>query len=62
MRAAFTQKGGFFMFAGLSWQWWLAILILLVLSIPLKIRFLKWWGEQRDSRRKKEQGKWGDEE
>ena len=48
------------MFLGLQWYWWLRIAAVLAVSIPLKIRFVKW-----QSRRRQEQdrrGKWGDGE
>lgn len=49
------------MFLGIQWYWWLMIAAAAI-SIPFKIRFMKWWTkrqkEQRDSRR----GKWGDDE
>lgn len=50
------------MFLGTPWYLWLIIVVVLIISIPLKIKFMKWWNkrqqEQKDSRR----GKWGDDE
>lgn len=58
------------MFMGLEWYWWIAILAVLILSIPSKVKFMKWWsGRARDrkaasqfSAKKEQRGKWGDEE
>lgn len=41
------------MFLGLEWYWWLAI-ILVIVSIPFKLKFMKRWNTRKD--------KWGDEE
>lgn len=49
------------MFMDLQWFWWLAIGVAVLLSIPLKIRFMKQWSKRRQER-KGPQGKWGDEE
>ncbi|MCI8834605.1 MAG: hypothetical protein HFH24_04405 [Ruminococcus sp.] len=48
------------MFFGLEWYWWLVILAILVISVPLKVKFLKWWNKR--SRKKEQHGKWGDDE
>ena len=46
------------MFLGLQWYWWLVIAAAVILSVPFKIKFMKWWsGRNRDRR-----GKWGDDE
>lgn len=47
------------MFLGIQWYWWLAI-ILVLLSIPLKLKFLRWWGNRNEAKEKS--GKWGEEE
>ena len=50
------------MFLGIQWYGWFVIAAVLVISVPFKIKFMKWWNkrlqEQKDSRR----GKWGDDE
>ena len=47
-------------FLGLEWYWWLLILAALVISLPFKIKFMKWWSKRRVD--KKENGKWGADE
>ena len=49
------------MFLGLEWYWWLVILAVLAISVPFKVKFLKWWG-RRAQEKKEAHGKWGDEE
>ena len=48
------------MFFGLQWYWWLVIAAVLVISIPFKIRFMKWWGKRQQG--KNQRGRWGDDE
>ena len=48
------------MFLGLEWYWWLVIAAVVVVSIPLKVKFMKWWS--RRGREKKQYGKWGEDE
>lgn len=48
------------MFLGLEWYWWLVIAAVVVVSIPLKVKFMKWWS--RRGREKKRYGKWGEDE
>ena len=48
------------MFLGLQWYWWLVIAAVLVISIPFKVRFMKWWSKRQ--RGKNQRGKWGDGE
>ena len=48
------------MFLGLEWYWWIAILALLAVSIPFKVKFLKWWNKRQQG--KEQHGKWGEEE
>lgn len=40
------------MFLGLEWYWWLVVVAALIITIPLKIKFMKWW-ETRQSEKKK---------
>lgn len=49
-------------FLSLEWYWWLGILIVLVICIPLKIKFLKWWSKHQQHKKKEQRGKWGEEE
>ena len=48
------------MFFGLEWYWWLIILAALIISIPCKVKFMKWWSKRRQ--KKEQYGKWGDDE
>lgn len=50
------------MFLGLEWYWWLVIAVALVVLVPFKIRFLKWWGRREQKKKEGMRGKWGDEE
>ena len=50
------------MFLGLEWYWWLLIVAVLILSIPFKVKFMKWWSRREQGRKKEQRGKWGDEE
>ena len=37
------------------------ILVALVISIPFKVKFMKWWNEHQQEKKKEQRGKWGDE-
>ncbi len=50
------------MFLGLEWYWWLVILAALAVSIPFKVRFMKWWNQREKEKKKEQHGKWGDDE
>lgn len=50
------------MFFGLEWYWWLVIAGVLAVSLPLKVKFMRWWGRRTQEKRKGGSGKWGDEE
>lgn len=50
------------MFLGLEWYWWLMILVLLIVSIPFKVKFMKWWNQREKERKKGQTGKWGEED
>lgn len=47
---------------GMEWYWWVLIAAVLIISIPFKIRFMKWWDKRRQERESTECGKWGDDE
>lgn len=49
------------MFTGLEWYWWLAIVLVLMISIPFKIRFIRWWKKYRQEQKENSYGKWGDD-
>ncbi len=50
------------MFSGLEWYWWIVIAAVLILSVPFKVKFMKWWSKREQSKKKGTSGKWGDEE
>ncbi len=50
------------MFLGLEWYWWIVIAAALIISIPLKVKFMKWWSGREQSRKRNQRGRWGDEE
>ena len=39
------------MFLGLEWYWWL-VTAALILSIPFKVKFIKWWSTREQGRKK----------
>lgn len=47
------------MFLGLERHWWLVILAALIIIIPLKVKFMIWWGRREQDRKKEQRGKWG---
>ncbi|NBH84637.1 hypothetical protein D7X88_16055 [bacterium C-53] len=47
---------------GLEWYWWLVIVVVLAISIPFKIKFMKWWSKREQEKKKELHGKWGDDE
>lgn len=49
-------------FLGLEWYWWLLIAAVLVIAIPFKIKFMKWWSNHQQDRKSNQRGKWGDDE
>ena len=42
----------------LEWYWWLVIAAVLALSIPIKIKFMKWWSRHRQDKKEHQCGKW----
>ncbi len=38
------------MILGLERYWWLIILAALAVCIPLKVKFMKWWGKRRQEK------------
>lgn len=35
------------MFLGLEWYWWIMIVVVLIVSIPFKVKFMKWWNKRQ---------------
>lgn len=57
------KEGGSSMgFLGLEWYWWLVIMAAVGASIPLKVKFMKWWQKRTQEKKESSHGKWGDEE
>ena len=50
------------MFLGLEWYGWLVVVAALIITIPLKIKFMKWWNKRRQEQKDSRRGKWGDDE
>lgn len=50
------------MLLGIEWYWWLMIVIVIALSIPFKIKFMKWWSKHQQEQKNNHKDKWGDEE
>ena len=50
------------MLLGLEWYWWLLIVVALVICIPFKVKFMKWWSKREQEKKKNQTGKWGDED
>ena len=48
------------MFLGVQWYWWLVIAAALVVVIPIKVKFMKWWSKRQQD--KNQRGKWGEDE
>lgn len=60
---AFTiEKEEWRMFLGMQWYWWLLIVAVLIISIPFKIKFMKWWKKRQQEKENSGRGKWGDDE
>lgn len=50
------------MFLGLEGYSWFIIGVVLAISIPFKIKFMKWWNKRQQEKKKEQRGKWGDDE
>ena len=50
------------MLLGLKWYWWLVILAALAISVPFKVKFMKWWSKREQERKKDSMGNGGDDE
>lgn len=49
------------MLLGLAWYWWLLGIVVIILSIPYKIKALKGWKKYQQEQKRKHENKWGDE-
>lgn len=50
------------MFLGVGLYWWLIITVVLLLSIPCKIKFMKRWDKRQQEKKDSRRGKWGEDE
>lgn len=50
------------MLLGMEWYWWLAICAVVLLSIPLKMKFMRWWARRQLADKQGKKDKWGDEQ
>lgn len=50
------------MFLGLEWYWGLLIAVVVIVSIPFKVKFMKWWGRRQKEQNDHRKDKWGGEE
>lgn len=48
-------------FFDLEWYQWILIAVVLILSVPLKIKFMKWWSKREQNQKNDVHGKWGDD-
>lgn len=49
------------MLLGLEWYWWIVIVAVLIVSIPFKVKFMKWWSRHQQEQMEGYRGKWGDD-
>ena len=49
-------------FLDLEWYWWLLIVVVAIIAVPFKIKFMKWWNKRLQEKKNSRQGKWGDDE
>ncbi|MDD2959148.1 MAG: hypothetical protein PHR92_11575 [Lachnospiraceae bacterium] len=50
------------MLLGLEWYWWLMIAAVVIISIPFKVKLMKWWSRQQKEKEDNRKDKWGGEE
>ena len=41
--------------------WWIVAVATVVVLIPFKVKFLKWWEARKQKEQLSEHGKWGDD-
>lgn len=46
----------------MEWYWWVGIIVVIAISIPFKVKFMKWWGQRQKEKRNQSNGKWGNNE
>ena len=45
-----------------EWYWWLIIAAVLIVSVPVKIKFMKCWNRRQHEQKKNKRGKSGEED
>ncbi len=50
------------MFLGIEWYWWLLIVLIVAVSIPFKVKFMKRIGKRQREKKERYDGKWGDDQ
>ncbi len=50
------------MFSNLEWYWRLVIAAAIILSLPFKVKFMKWWSRREQDKKNGRPWKWGDDE
>lgn len=50
------------MFLGMEWYWGLLMVLVLIVVIPLKVKWMKWWSNRQQEKKRGQTGGWGDEE
>lgn len=49
-------------FLDLEWVGWVLIVVVVIIAIPFKIKFMTWWSKSHKEKNNNQQGKWGDDE
>ena len=49
-------------FSDLEWYWWLLIVAVVIIAVPIKIEFMDWRSTRQQQTKNHQQGKWGDDE
>lgn len=50
------------MFLGIEWYWWLVIVLIVAVSIPFKVKFMKRIGKRQREKKERDNGKWGNDQ
>lgn len=46
---------------GIDLIWWL-VTALIIIAVPAKIKFVKWWSSREMDKKKGQKGKWGEDQ
>ncbi len=50
------------MLSGMEWYRWIVIVAVIGVSVPCKIKFMKWWSIREQQKKREQHGKGGEEE